>query len=104
MRMFVTFRPTSSLKDKIMIFQDMDKHQVQNYLVANYGKAWFQIHTEQEFAQVLPQEYCMCETKLVPMGTECTIIVNNKVYSYPSNTFKELEKDKENSPIFKECD
>lgn len=70
MRYFVTFKETSTLANKLMVFTGLTRNQVQDNMIKSYGESWFKIYTEQEAAQLLPALYCK-KDHWVSYGHEC---------------------------------
>lgn len=70
-RLFVTFKPSSSFKDKVMVFTGFTYNQVQDTMCNYYGKAWAKIYNEPEMAQLLPTLY-YCTDNRVNFGDTCT--------------------------------
>lgn len=87
MRHFVSFKQQSTLVNKLMVFTDMQRHQVQDTMVQFYGKAWYKIYSEQEAAQVINHLY---ERKgnWVQFGEPCQYrdynCTEGKIYNYPT--------------------
>lgn len=87
MRHFVSFHQSSTLANKLMVFTDLQRHQVQDAMVQFYGKAWHKIYSEQEASQTLHHLYCKKEN-WVRLGEPCeynlTDCNGTKVLKYPT--------------------
>lgn len=83
MRHFVSFHQTSTLANKLMVFTDMQRHQVQDAMVQFYGKSWHKIYTEQEASQVLHHLYHN-KDNWVRLGEPCEYNDGKEVYTYPN--------------------
>lgn len=82
MRFFVTFRENTSLVNKVMVFNDMQRRQVWEYMVKFYRDAFHTILTEPEMAQQLRQLY-NCKNHWVKQGAICTVIEKDSIKRYP---------------------
>lgn len=83
MRHFVSFHQTSTLANKLMVFTDMQRHQVQDAMVQFYGKSWHKIYSEQEASQVLHHLYHN-KDNWVRLGEPCEYNDGKEVYTYPN--------------------
>lgn len=69
MRYFVSFKPNTTLSNKLMVFTDVHRTDVQSAVQAMYPDMWHRIYTEQEAASLLSSIYR--NAQWIPYGTVC---------------------------------
>lgn len=73
MRYFVTFKPTTSAHNKLMVFTNIQRNDIQDILQQKYHDLWHKIYTEQEASTIVPQLYCQ-ENLWIPFGSEVKLL------------------------------
>lgn len=69
-RYFVTFKPNTSLRTKVMVVEGLTRNDVQHLLIKEYGKSVDTIYDESVFNAVLKTKFPLTE-HWVAFGTEC---------------------------------
>lgn len=85
MRYFVTFRKEASLHDKVMVFNNLTRVQVNELMAHYYMLAYRNIHDEPEFAAIHRELYEQ-RSSWVAFGTPCKVFNTNLKSNAPSNT------------------
>lgn len=75
-RYFITFKPNSSLHNKVMVTTNLTRQTVHDLAHYEYGKAVDTIYDEPTFANVLPALYD-CKNQWVGYGAECVYTERN---------------------------
>ena len=82
MRFFVLFRENTSLRNKVMVFTNVQRRHVWEYMVRNYKECFHTILTEPEMAHQFPLLHS-CTDNWVKQGTECIEHTPSGTIRYP---------------------
>lgn len=82
MRFFVLFRENTSLRNKVMVFTNVQRRHVWEYMVRNYKECFHTILTEPEMAQQFPLLHS-CTNNWIEQGTECIEHTPSGTIKYP---------------------
>nr|QTZ82717.1 MAG: nucleoside triphosphate pyrophosphohydrolase-like protein [Enquatrovirus sp.] len=82
MRFFVLFRANTSLHNKVMVFTNIQRRHVWEYMVSNYKECFHTILTEPEMANQFPLLYSHTDN-WIKQGTECIEYTPTGTISYP---------------------
>ena len=82
MRFFVLFRENTTLRNKVMVFTNVQRRHVWEYMVRNYKECFHTILTEPEMAHQFPLLHS-CTDNWVKQGTECIEHTPSGTIRYP---------------------
>lgn len=99
MRYFATFRPNCTLKNRVMVFTDLSRQDVWEFLALNYELAFDKVYTEPEMAKRLRHLYLATGNWVKPFA-KCNLYTKDGIIQYPKeySDFIEVKDKSESKP------